>query len=46
MKKKLKLEQSLYTLLQILSMTPFEKILISWAFTDDVYKNKIDSGPI
>jgi IS4 transposase len=45
MKKKLKLEQSLYTILQILSLTLFEKIPISWAFTDDVYRNKIASGP-
>jgi hypothetical protein len=46
MKKKLKLEQSLYTILQILSLTLFEKIPISWAFTDDVYRNKIASGPM
>jgi len=29
-----------------LSLTLFEKIPISWAFTDDVYKNKIASGPM
>ena len=46
MKKKLKLEHSLYTILQILSLTLFEKIPISWAFTDDVYRNKIASGPM
>jgi hypothetical protein len=46
MKKKLKLEQSLYTILQILSMTLFEKTPISWSFTDDVYRNKIAIGPI
>jgi len=42
----LKLEQSLYTILQILSLTLFEKIPISCAFSDDVYRNKIASGPM
>jgi hypothetical protein len=46
MKKRLKLEQSLYTILQILSITLFEKILISWAFTENYYKNKITNGHI
>lgn len=46
MKKKLKFEQSLYTILQILRFALFEKIPISWAFTDDIYRNKIDNGPI
>jgi len=46
MKKRLKLEQSIYTILQILSITPFEKTLISWAFTENNYKNKIITGHI
>jgi hypothetical protein len=46
MKKKLMLEQSLYTILQILSITLFEKTLISSVFSDKYYKNKINSGPI
>ena len=46
MKKRLKLEQSLYTILQILSITLFENNLISWAFTENYYKNKITTGHI
>jgi hypothetical protein len=46
MKKRLKLEQSLYTILQILSITLFEKTLIAWAFTENNYKNKITTGHI
>jgi len=46
MKKRLKLEQSLYTILQVLSVTLFEKNLISWAFTENYYKNKITAGHI
>lgn len=46
MKKRLQLEQSLYTILQILSITLFEKIQISWAFTDGFYKNEITSSHI
>jgi hypothetical protein len=46
MKKRLKLEQSLYTILQILSITLFEKTLISWAFTENYYRNRITSGHI
>jgi hypothetical protein len=46
MKKRLKLEQSLYTILQILSITLFEKTLISWAFTETFYKKKITTGHI
>ena len=41
MKKRLKLEQSLYTILQVLSITLFEKTLISWALTGSSYNNKI-----
>jgi len=46
MKKRLQLEQSLYTILQILSITLFEKIQISWAFTEGFYKNEIASSHI
>ncbi len=46
MKKRLKLEQSLYTILQILSITLFEKIQISWAFTEGDYQNQITSPHI
>jgi hypothetical protein len=46
MKKRLKLEQSLYTILQILSITLFEKIHISWAFTEGNYQNQITSEHI
>ena len=46
MKKRLKLEQSLYTILQILSITLFEKIQISWAFTKGDYQNHITSQHI
>jgi hypothetical protein len=43
MKKRLKLEQSRYTILQILSITLFEKIQISWAFTEGGFQNQITS---
>ena len=46
MKKSLKLEQSLYTILQILSITLFEKIQISYAFTEGYYQNQITSQHI
>jgi hypothetical protein len=42
MKKRLKIDLSLYTILQILSVTLFEKIPISQAFSPDRYINKID----
>lgn len=45
-KKRLKVELSLYTILQIFSVTVFEKILILQALTDDAYKNKITSNHI
>jgi uncharacterized protein DUF4372/DDE family transposase len=38
MKKKMKLEQSLYTILQILSISLFEKMPIKQAFTKEDYK--------
>jgi IS4 transposase len=46
MKKRLKLEQSLYTILQILSITLFEKTLISWEFTENYDRNRIATGHI
>ena len=45
-KKRLQLEQSLYTILQILSITLFEKTLISWVFTESYYKDQITSNHI
>ena len=45
-KKRLKVELSLYTILQIFSVTVFEKILILRALTDDAYKNEITSNHI
>ena len=46
MKKRLKIDLSLYTILQILSVTLFEKIPISQAFAPVSYKNQIASGHI
>ena len=45
-KKKLKIELSLYTILQILSISIFEKMPILQALTETDYKNKITSGPM
>ena len=45
-KKRLKVELSLYTILQIFSVTVFEKILILQALTDGAYKNEITSNHI
>jgi len=45
-KKRLKLDMSLYTILQILSITIFEKMPIFQALTEIDYKNKITSGHI
>jgi len=45
-KKRLKTDLSLYTILQIFSITLFEKMPILQAFTDDAYKNTITSGHI
>ncbi len=39
-KKRLKLDQSLYTILQILSVTLFEKTPILQAFTETLYTNQ------
>jgi hypothetical protein len=44
MKKKLKIELTLYTILQILSVTLFEKIPILQAFSPDSYIRKIDAN--
>ena len=46
MKKRLRIELPLYTILQILSITLFEKMPILQAFTGDSYRNKITSGHI
>lgn len=43
-KKRLKLEQSLYTILQILSVTLFEKTLLSQAFARNNYTKENDSN--
>jgi hypothetical protein len=45
-KKRLKTDLSLYTILQIFSITLFEKMPILQAFTNDTYKNKITSNYI
>jgi hypothetical protein len=44
--KRMKIELSLYTILQILSISIFEKMPILQALTETDYKNKITSGPI
>ena len=46
MKKQLKIDLSLYTILQILSISLFEKKPIYQVLTDSPYKNKITSGHI
>ena len=46
MKKRLKIDLTLYTILQILSITLFEKMPILQALTANDYKNKITSGHI
>ena len=46
MKKRLKIDLTLYTFLQILSITLFEKMPILQALTADHYRNKITSGHI
>jgi len=45
-KKRMKLDLSLYTILQIFSITLFEKMPILQALTDNDYKNKIANGHI
>ena len=46
MKKRLKIELTLYTILQILSITLFEKIPIFQALTEQNYRNQEVAGPI
>jgi len=46
MKKRLKIDLSLYTILQILSITLFEKMSILQALTPDNYTGQITSGHI
>ena len=45
-KKRLKIDLSLYTILQIFSLTLFEKMPILQVLTSTDYKNKITSGHI
>jgi IS4 transposase len=45
-KKRLKIDLSLYTILQIFSITLFEKMPILQVLTEIEYKNKITSGHI
>jgi hypothetical protein len=45
MKKRLRIDLSLYTILQILSISLFEKMPISQALTADDYRNPPTSGP-
>ena len=46
LKKLLKIELTLYTILQILSITLFEKKMIYQVLTDTNYRNKITSSHI
>jgi transposase len=46
MKKRMQIDLTLYTILQILSITLFEKMPILQAFTADHYRSKITSGHI
>lgn len=46
MKKRLKINLTLYTILQILSITLFEKMPILQALTTDAYRNQITSNHI
>jgi hypothetical protein len=46
MKKRLKIDLTLYTILQILSITLFEKKPIYQVLTESDYKNKITSSHI
>lgn len=45
-KKQLKIELSLYTILQILSLTNFEKISLLQLLTENEYRNQITAGHI
>jgi hypothetical protein len=44
MKRRLKLEQELYTILQILSVCVFEKVPVNQLFENNKYKNKTTEG--
>ena len=46
MKKRMKIDLSLYTILQILSISLFEKKPIYQVLTESSYKNKMTKGPI
>ena len=46
MKKRLKIDLTLYTILQILSITLFEKMPVLQALTAADYRNQITTGPI
>lgn len=46
MKKRMKIDLSLYTILQILSISLFEKKPIYQVLTESSYKSKMTSGPI
>ena len=46
MKKRLKIDLTLYTILQILSITLFEKMPVLQALTVNNYRNQITTGPI
>jgi len=46
LKKQLKIELSLYTILQILSLTSFEKVSLLQLFTENEYRNQITTGHI
>jgi hypothetical protein len=43
-KKQLKIELSLYTILKILSLTSFEKISLLQLFTENEYRSQITTG--
>ena len=45
-KKQLKIGLSLYTILQILSLTSFEKVSLLQLLTENQYENKITTGHI
>jgi hypothetical protein len=46
LKKQMQIQLSLYTILQILSLTCFEKVSLLQLLTKDAYKNQISSGPM
>jgi hypothetical protein len=45
-KKRMKIDLSLYTILQILSLTLFEKLRLEPAFTETEYTNQITTSHI